>query len=340
MKDRAFTRRGVLGAVALAWLLACLPGHAAGDQEATIIDGAVGGGAGGSDFFYVAAINGTAVRETSHSLSRQASYGRGAYMTLRSATRQVPAGAVRLKLVGRRDYAAPIQSLFNAAASWAVDGEVDVTLDPGVTYHVNGMIDGFRREVWLERAGDRQVISKVASSAMSDPKVQAEMAGAAYTCCNLHYEDDWISDGNWHELPFVPAGARILVKDYGRHRAEVLIEGRKMRIGHDYGRGQESKEAFVQKLLTREDPTLKLAGYEPAIQAAVRASKVRIGMTREQVLMSIGPPRTDSTPSTEAHRWTYYVTDSDPFVVVWNEQWQVESVEAPDNIRALVLDSR
>jgi hypothetical protein len=32
-----------------------------------------------------------------------------------------------------------------------------------------------------------------------------------YTCCNLHYENDWISDANWSSMPMIPAGASIKV---------------------------------------------------------------------------------------------------------------------------------
>ena len=30
-----------------------------------------------------------------------------------------------------------------------------------------------------------------------------------YTCCNLHYDGDWISDANYTDLPFIPAGTPI-----------------------------------------------------------------------------------------------------------------------------------
>ena len=31
---------------------------------------------------------------------------------------------------------------------------------------------------------------------------------SGYTCCNLHYEGDWISDANWSSMPTIPAEAR------------------------------------------------------------------------------------------------------------------------------------
>src|SRR5262249_34693942 len=60
-----------------------------------------------------------------------------------------------------------------------------------------------------------------------------------FACCNLHYSKDWISDGNYAELPMIPVGTPIEVQSYGKNRAYVVIDGKPMRLGHDYGRDQE-----------------------------------------------------------------------------------------------------
>ena len=50
---------------------------------------------------------------------------------------------------------------------------------------------------------------------------------SGYTCCNLHYDGDWISDANYTDLPFIPAGAPISVtqpvKDSNRAYATVAL---------------------------------------------------------------------------------------------------------------------
>ena len=51
-----------------------------------------------------------------------------------------------------------------------------------------------------------------------------------YACCNLHYEKDWISDGNYAALPLIPAGTPISVLSFGRHKANADVNGRKMRL--------------------------------------------------------------------------------------------------------------
>ena len=75
-----------------------------------------------------------------------------------------------------------------------------------------------------------------------------------FACCDLHYKHDWINDGNYAELPMIPAGTPIEVMSYGSNRAYVKVDGKPMRLGHDYGRDQESLEAWVGKIVVNEDP--------------------------------------------------------------------------------------
>ena len=49
---------------------------------------------------------------------------------------------------------------------------------------------------------------------------------SGYTCCNLHYEKDRINDGNYAQLPLVPAGSPIRVINFARYRANVEINGK------------------------------------------------------------------------------------------------------------------
>jgi len=90
-----------------------------------------------------------------------------------------------------------------------------------------------------------------------------------FACCTLHYEKDWISDGNYAILPSIPPGTPIKVLGYARHHAYAEINGRKMRLGHDYGREQESLDQWVHKIVVDTDPTAKIAGYPPEVQAAI-----------------------------------------------------------------------
>jgi len=150
-----------------------------------------------------------------------------------------------------------------------------------------------------------------------------------YTCCNFHYEKDWISDANWGNLPMIPAGAKIKVLDYGWNRASVEIDGKPMRIGHDYGRSEESLEKFVSKLVVKSNPRAKIDRAPAKVKAAMHESRVVPGMTKEQVIMSVGYPPTHRTRSTEDSTWNYWASRAGRYEVHFKGNTVEKVVGAP-----------
>jgi hypothetical protein len=147
-----------------------------------------------------------------------------------------------------------------------------------------------------------------------------------YTCCNLHYDRDWISDGNWSTFPMIPAGTRIKVLSYGSNRASVEIDGKNFRIGHDYGRADESLESFIRKLVVKEDPREKIVRYPDAIREGIRLGKITSGMTREQAIIAAGYPPTHMTKILDTPVWSYWNHRLSRWSVTWDEQGQVREI--------------
>jgi hypothetical protein len=133
-----------------------------------------------------------------------------------------------------------------------------------------------------------------------------------YTCCNLHYDADRISDANWRNLPMIPAGATIRIVNYGFNTAVVEIDGKPIKIAHDYGRDQESLETYVAKLVLPFDPRTRVASYcHPGARGDLprrRDSRTRDGYWSR----SASPP---------THRTL--TLDSD----VWWHLWAIRSVQ-------------
>lgn len=149
---------------------------------------------------------------------------------------------------------------------------------------------------------------------------------AGYTCCNLHYSDDWISDGNWGSFPLIPAGTPIKVTAYGPNRAYVEIDGKKFRIGHDYGRDQEPLEQYVAKLVVKDDPRAKVATWPDPIREAIRTGRLTQGMTREQALVAAGYPATHRTPILDSPVWIYWNDRVTSFQVTWDAGGRIEQI--------------
>lgn len=167
------------------------------------------------------------------------------------------------------------------------------------------------------------------------PEDQAPLI-SGYTCCNFHHEKDWINDGNYAQLPMIPAGSPIKVTSYGSNRAHVEIEGKPYRLGHDYGREQETLDQWVRKLVVDQDPKVKLATYPPAVRKAVQSGQIMIGMTKEQVIMAVGHPLTNENPRLDAPLWRYWWSSFGEYQVHWNGD-RVSKVTGHEATVALML---
>ena len=159
------------------------------------------------------------------------------------------------------------------------------------------------------------------------PLAQAQELLEGYTCCNLHYDKDWISDANWRQLPMIPAGTRIKVLNYGwNNRATVVIEAREMRLGHDYGRNEEKLDQWVSKIVVKEDPKARLARYPDKVRKAIASGNVIPGMTREQVIMAVGYPPTHKTPDLNAPVWNHWASRAGRYEVHFTDKGVVDKI--------------
>jgi hypothetical protein len=187
----------------------------------------------------------------------------------------------------------------------------------------------------------RDVLAKV-GLAKQEPAPNATVGShtlpfKGYACCNLHYDKDWINDGNYAELPMIAAGTPIEVLSYGRHRAFVKIDGKPMRLGHDYGRDQESLEAWVAKIVVEQDPRARIAGYPPAVREAIRQGKVALGMTREQAIVAVGYPLTSENASLDAASWRIWRSTHGEYDLNFKSDGRLESVSGEQEVTSLVL---
>ena len=189
------------------------------------------------------------------------------------------------------------------------------------------------------RAG---IVRDVMYSLHLSPKPPPAAAGQGlprqgFACCNLHYSKDWIDDGNYAELPMIPAGTPIEVLSYGRNRAYVKVDGKPMRLGHDYGRDQESLEAWVAKIVVDQDPRPRIEGYAPTVREAIHVGKVALGMTREQAIVAVGYPLTSENTSLDAPSWRIWRSTHGEYDLNFKADGRLESVSGEDEVTSQML---
>lgn len=148
-----------------------------------------------------------------------------------------------------------------------------------------------------------------------------------FTCCNIHHESDQINDANYFVGSLVPLGSPVAVQKVGGNAVTFLAGGTQLTLEQRYGNKQESFQQYLDKTLVSEDPRQRLASYPQAVQAVIREGRVERGMTREQVLLSLGYPPAHRTASLNDPEWLY-----------WYNRWVTYKVQfGPDGRVANVI---
>ncbi len=168
--------------------------------------------------------------------------------------------------------------------------------------------------------------------------LMAQAMPEGFLCCNARTDGKWISDINYSGpgKSIVPAGTPIKVTGYGRHRVMVQVGGTAQTLGNDYSRDLPL-ETFAQRYVVAVDPQAKISTFEPRVREAIKSARLFPGMTREQVLMSVGYPVTSENPRMEATIWRYWLGMSDEFQVVFDAQGVVKEIGALPLARSQVL---
>lgn len=161
-----------------------------------------------------------------------------------------------------------------------------------------------------------------------------------YLCCNMRTDGKWISDINYAEggKKVVPAGTRLKATGYGRYRVYVEMgDGSKQALGNDYSRDLDMT-AFAKRYIVAENPATKIAGFAPKIRKAIETSRLMPGMTREQVLMSVGYPVSSENPQLDTKVWRFWLSSFQEFQVVFDGDRVKEITTDPQTRNLVVMD--
>ena len=166
----------------------------------------------------------------------------------------------------------------------------------------------------------------------------AEDKPAGFLCCNMRSDGSWISDINYDEngKKIIPVGTPIKVTGYGHYRVKVDINGKGQAIGNDYSRDL-SQEDFAKRYVVADDPAVKIAGFPKKIQDAIAQGRLVLGMTREQVLMSVGYPVSSENHHLEDKTWRFWINSFQEFRVRFDDSGRVTDVEGDADAKSKIL---
>ena len=164
------------------------------------------------------------------------------------------------------------------------------------------------------------------ATACTAPMVPHPLANQfRYTCCNLHYEKPEITDANYLRGRLIPFGTRVQILEVRKDRVTFEASGYPpITLALKDGAHHLTMDQYLDRIFVVDDPYARLPKLPRDGKQAAEVDKTRrmiedgtvsVGMTRDQVLMALGYPPADRTPSLDAPTWTYWANHGDPFEV-------------------------
>src|SRR6266498_3663092 len=107
-----------------------------------------------------------------------------------------------------------------------------------------------------------------------------------YARCNLKVlKDNSITWINWQSAPTsIPVGTKLMVTPSG-NRASVVNPATNVAYALDIG---ADSDAFLDKFVTKK--RVDISSFPSNVQANIRNAVAKVGMTKEQVYIAMGPP--------------------------------------------------
>jgi|SRR5262245_9965666 len=172
-------------------------------------------------------------------------------------------------------------------------------------------------------------------AACKGPPINSPLTGQTrYLCCNIHYEKTKINDTLYQVGNLIPFGTRVQIQEV---RAESVLfqpEGYPaITLVYEWGRKAGVPfEQYLDRLFVLDDPRAQFAAKAaprgkssakgkaaPSSSAAnlklIENAQVEPGMTRAEVLASLGPPPLHMTRTLDQNAWHYWHNRWSQYVV-------------------------
>lgn len=149
-----------------------------------------------------------------------------------------------------------------------------------------------------------------------------------YLCCNVRTDTDWLSDGGFLVGQIIPAGAPVKHLGTNRGVANIEIDGKRYRLGNEFGVRAEPTEQWLKKVLVTTDPSTKIKTYPASVQTALRSGNIARGMSKDQVVIALGHPPAHANGSLDALEWTYMANRWVRYTILFDQNARVRDVNA------------
>ena len=133
-----------------------------------------------------------------------------------------------------------------------------------------------------------------------------------YLAHNIWYTDSMdISFLNYQQGKILPFGTKIkFIEAYPDYVIfKTMSDNKEFKISNDLQYSLITNEDLFHKIFTATNPATKIKNLSNEIITKLKQGKIETGMTREEVLLSLGRPPYRMTPPGMKTTWIYYINN-------------------------------
>jgi hypothetical protein len=157
---------------------------------------------------------------------------------------------------------------------------------------------------WNPPSANPGAVDNVSDDEVIPPFIDPVPGNTYYTRFTFFYERNSWKVTNYSRGAIIPINSEVKLVAYGKDEMTINVKGAMIRVKNVREYTNATIEEFASLMLS-ETPT-KIELYGDRLASDIRNGQLRLGMTKQQVLMTRGYPPKHETPSIETDRWVYW----------------------------------
>ena len=174
------------------------------------------------------------------------------------------------------------------------------------------------------------LLTSCARTVIPEEVLQMPEFAPVYTAFNLWYDPNGVmTSANIQKGEILPFGTEIefIDADTSRIRFKRVSDGREFRLNYNLEKTLIPIEQYIRRLFVFQSAKEQTVGVRPLVLEKIKRGIVEKGMTRNEVLLSYGPPPPMRTPSETVDTWIYWIDDGVTRRVIFFGERVIDVVE-------------
>lgn len=148
--------------------------------------------------------------------------------------------------------------------------------------------------------------SSVSMADLLPEKISPEIGSSYFTRYNVWVEKEKSLTTNYSRGELIPFNTKVTLDAISAKKIVLNIDGRKITIVNVRKHTQRNTTEIASELLSAN--AISLSGVSESLQADMLSGVLRLGMSKDQALMTRGYPPRHKTPTIKANHWVYWTS--------------------------------